>query len=98
MDALPACSLPSAATTTNPWTSGAPSCCSGGCSRPRKRPLSQSEKRKKPPPEPKVSWFSLHLGILLLLTLIALVGWAAWYLPRDLSTSVNYELTDTLGK
>ena len=52
------------------------------------------EQSKRLPPEPKVSWISVNFGILLLLLLMALVGWAAWYLPRDYSTSVSYELID----
>jgi hypothetical protein len=25
---------------------------------------------------------------------MAILGWAAWYLPRDLSPTVNYELSN----
>ncbi len=57
-----------------------------------------TERNRKQPPEPKVSWISVNFGILLLLTLMALVGWAAWYLPRDFSSSISYELTDTPAK
>jgi hypothetical protein len=50
-----------------------------------------SRKPRKQPREARVSWLSLNFGILFLIALIALVGWAVWYLPRNISTAVNYE-------
>ena len=50
-----------------------------------------SRNARKPPPDSRVSWLSLNFGILLLILLIALVGWAVWYLPRGLSSAITYE-------
>lgn len=55
------------------------------------------ERSKKRPHSNRVSWISLNFGILILLLLMAVVGWAAWYLPRDRSSEVKYKMDAPSG-
>ena len=60
--------------------------------------MSEPSKKRRRESTGRVSWISLNFGILLLLFLIVVVGWAAWSLPRDRSTDVSVEIVHPVSK